>query len=155
MLHSSRTILLKNKKNAILRNPMPSDAIPMINFQKQCALETPFLLRSPEECEITTILLKNKKNAILRNPMPSDAIPMINFQKQCALETPFLLRSPEECEITKEQQKAAIEAANHSDTQLMLLCIIDKEIAGSCQIIFQKRLKTQHRGKRKILLRCP
>ncbi|WP_072449450.1 hypothetical protein [Blautia sp. Marseille-P3201T] len=59
MLHSSRTILLKNKKNAILRNPMPSDAIPMINFQKQCALETPFLLRSPEECEITEEQLNN------------------------------------------------------------------------------------------------
>lgn len=93
-----------------------------------------------------TILLKNKKTALLRSPMPSDAIPMINFQKQCALETPFLLRSPEECEITEEQQKIAIEAANCSDTQLMLLCMIDNEVAGSCQIIFQKRLKTQHRG---------
>ncbi len=65
MLIKPKKILLKDGRNALLRNPNPdADAVTMIEHLKQMAAETEFLLRYPEECSWTeaqekTILSEN------------------------------------------------------------------------------------------------
>lgn len=93
-----------------------------------------------------TVLLKNGTQAIFRSPVAQDASAMMNFLKICSSETPFILRYPEECVETNEQESAYLTNINDSDTGIMIVCVIDGEIAGNCQIAFQKRLKIKHRA---------
>lgn len=51
-LQESRKVL-KNGKELIIRSARKEDALAMINYMKLTAIETPFLLREPEEIEIT------------------------------------------------------------------------------------------------------
>lgn len=39
-----------------------------------------------------------------------------------------------------------MESVNQSPTDLMIVCTVDGEIAGNCQISFHKRLKIAHRA---------
>ena len=50
MLYDTKTVLLKNGKQAIFRSPAVQDAPEMMNFLKICSSETLFILRYPEEC---------------------------------------------------------------------------------------------------------
>ena len=53
MFFPEKEIRLKDGRTAILRSPLPSDAEAALEFMKMTAAETPFLLRSPEECTLT------------------------------------------------------------------------------------------------------
>lgn len=92
------------------------------------------------------IILKNGKIVFFRSPMPLDASKMVDFLKTCASETLFILRYPEEFMETVEQEATFLEAVNTSETSMMITCIIDGEIAGNCQIIVRKNIKTKHRA---------
>lgn len=93
------------------------------------------------------ILLKNGKEAIFRSPRAEDAVPMMDFLKKAAGETEFILRYPEECDESKEQEAAFLTGILQSQAKMMIACEIDGEIAGNCQIMFQERIKTQHRAR--------
>ena len=49
MLFDAKTIMLKDGRTAILRAPEVSDAAEMIDYLRDTAGETPFLMRTPEE----------------------------------------------------------------------------------------------------------
>ena len=53
MLFPEKTILLKNGRTAILRSPRPEDAQALLDYLKATSAETPYLLRTPEECTMT------------------------------------------------------------------------------------------------------
>lgn len=53
MLFPEKEIRLKDGRAALLRSPSPADAEAALEFMKMTATETPFLLRSPEECTLT------------------------------------------------------------------------------------------------------
>lgn len=53
MLFNEREIALKNGKQAIVRNVVPSDAAELLEFLKRASAETPFLLNEPEEITFT------------------------------------------------------------------------------------------------------
>ncbi len=53
MVFEQKEIRLKNGKTAILRSPVPEDAVELLEYMKQTAGETDFLLRTPEECTMT------------------------------------------------------------------------------------------------------
>lgn len=53
MLFKTKTVILKNGKEAILRSPTRSDAAQMLDYMKKTSMETPFLLRTPDECTVT------------------------------------------------------------------------------------------------------
>lgn len=93
------------------------------------------------------ILLKNGKEALFRSPRVEDAVPMMNFLRTSAGETEFILRYPEECNDPEEKEAAFLSGILQSDTKLMIVCEIDGEIAGNCQIMFQERIKTRHRAR--------
>ena len=80
------------------------------------------------------ICLKDGREAVLRSPLPSDAEQMLRYLKTTAEETKFLTRYPEECVETPEEERAFIERVNGSDTMLMIVCSVEGNIAGSCQL---------------------
>ena len=94
-----------------------------------------------------TVTLKNGKTALFRSPVASDAAEMAAYLKTCAGETDFLLRYPEECTQTEEQEAAYLDSINRSDTDMMIVCVVDGEIAGNCQFGIGQRIKTRHRAR--------
>ena len=48
-----RCFMLKNGSTAVLRTAVPEDAAQMIAYLRACAEETDFLLRLPEEWDIS------------------------------------------------------------------------------------------------------
>ena len=53
MKFEPKEISLKDGSNALLRSPTVDDAQDLLNYLKQTAGETPFLLRTPEECNMS------------------------------------------------------------------------------------------------------
>ncbi len=92
------------------------------------------------------IKLKDSRTAILRSPVPEDAEVMLNFFYQANRETPFLLNSPEDPVITVERELAFIENHNSSENDIMLVCLVDGEFAGNCQLNRRTKRKNRHRG---------
>ena len=93
-----------------------------------------------------TITLKDGRQAILRSPRVDDAQPLLDFLLGISKETEFTLRTPEECSITLEQEERFIQSKLDSDSDCMILCEIDGEIAGNCDLTFATRTKIAHRG---------
>ena len=53
MIYREKEIALKDGRTALLRSPLPSDAAAALEYLKVTAGETPYLLRTPEECTMT------------------------------------------------------------------------------------------------------
>ena len=101
----------------------------------------------------TTFQLKDGRNALIRSPREEDAQGMLDYLCRSAGETDFLLRYPEEfSQMTAEGEKAFLERCNASDCEAMLVCLVEGEIAGSCQISWSQGLKTRHRASVAIAL---
>ncbi len=99
------------------------------------------------------ITLKNGASAVLRTAVPEDAPRMLAYLRACAEETDFLLRVPEEWDIPVETEKALLQDMARQTDQLMVVCDVNGEIAGTCQVVCMNRLKTRHRATVSIALR--
>jgi len=97
--------------------------------------------------------LKNGSTAVLRTAVPEDAAQMIAYLRACAEETDFLLRVPEEWDILVETEKALLQDMARQTDQLMVVCDVNGEIAGTCQVACMNRVKTRHRATISIALR--
>ncbi|MCI6039142.1 MAG: GNAT family N-acetyltransferase [Clostridiales bacterium] len=97
--------------------------------------------------------LKNGITALLRTAAPEDASKMIAYLRACAEETDFLLRVPEEWDIPVETEEALLRDMARQQGSRMLACIVNGEIAGTCQIVCMNRVKTRHRATVSIALR--
>lgn len=53
MKFEPKEIILKDGRKALLRSPTADDALDLLNYLKQTTGETPFLLRTPEECNLS------------------------------------------------------------------------------------------------------
>ena len=51
-----------------------------------------------------------------------------------------------------EGQKELLERINSSETEAMLVCIVEGKVAGNCQITWNNRIKTRHRASVAIAL---
>ena len=101
-----------------------------------------------------TITLKDGRNAVLRLPTAADAEDMLNYLIETAGETEFLLAYPEERQgMTVEQEVAFIQRMTQGENCLFLVCEVEGRVAGCCQVDFQTRMKTAHRGTVAIGLR--
>ncbi len=98
--------------------------------------------------ESKAICLKNGQSAFFRTPFVTDseAAAMMKFLSTCAEETEFIIRYPEECTETPAQEAVYLDSINQSENRLMIVCEIDGEIAGNCQIVFNNKIKTRHRA---------
>ena len=97
--------------------------------------------------------LKDGRYAILRSPREDDAPALLDYLITTAGETDFLIRYPEECRLSEEQEREWIRDARESKDMCTLVCEVDGRLAGNCEVRFNKRLKTRHRGTIGIALR--
>ena len=101
-----------------------------------------------------TITLKDGRSAVLRMPDEADAEDMLNYLIETAGETEFLLAYPEERQgMTVEREADFIERMTQDENCLFLVCEVEGRVAGCCQVDFQTRMKTAHRGTVAIGLR--
>ena len=98
------------------------------------------------------IILKDGKECTLRSPNVSDALAMMEYLKICSSETDFIIRYPEECTETVEQEARYLQNINDSKYDLMIVAVIDGEIAGNCQLNIKRRMKICHRGSVAIVI---
>lgn len=97
--------------------------------------------------EPKTITLKDGSTAILRAPRIEDAPALLDFLAAIAEETEFTLRYPEECAgITLEMEERFIQAKIDSDSEYMIICEVDGEIAGNCGLKLNGSMKIRHRA---------
>ncbi len=101
----------------------------------------------------TLFKLRDGRNALLRSPCEEDAEEMLRFIIQASGETDFLMKYPEEyADFTLEQEKAFLNEAYRSEDAMMIVCVADGKIAGSCQISFRTGMKDGHRASVAIAL---
>lgn len=97
--------------------------------------------------------LKDGREALLRSPKEEDIESTLEYLKVSAGETEYILRYPEECiKYTAESEKMLFEQKNKSPDEAMVMCIVDGKVAGNCEIVFFKNLKTRHRASVAIAL---
>lgn len=98
--------------------------------------------------------LKDGRPAVIRSPRDEDIEGMLEYLYITSGETEFLLRYPEECtKYTPEGEKALFDRMNASDNETMLVCLVDGNIAGNCQITWRKGIKIRHRADVAIALK--
>ena len=91
--------------------------------------------------------MKDGRKALIRSPRDEDIQGMLDYLMQSAGETEFILRYPEECgKYTAEGEKELFDRINASDDEAMLVCLVDGKVAGNCQIMWSKGIKTRHRA---------
>ena len=91
--------------------------------------------------------MKDGRKALIRSPRDEDIQGMLDYLVQSAGETEFILRYPEECgKYTAEGEKELFDRINASDNEAMLVCLVDGKVAGNCQIMWSKGIKTRHRA---------
>lgn len=92
------------------------------------------------------IILKDGRTAIFRTPSPADAADMIEYMRKTAGETDFLLRTPEEVTMTVSDEERYLLRIVESETDCMIVCTVDGELAGNCQISRHTKRKNMHRA---------
>ena len=97
--------------------------------------------------------LKDGRKALIRSPKEEDIQGMLDYLYRSAEETDFILRYPEECSrYTAEGERELFDRINRSDTEAMLVCIVEGKVAGNCQVTWNNRIKTRHRASIAIAL---
>ncbi len=97
-----------------------------------------------EEKKIT---LKNGLHATLETPKISDAAQLIDLMATVSDETPFLTRYKEEWEgVSVEGEENWIKSVRESQNSFVLICRVNGEIAGVCDVTFKTGMKTCHRA---------
>ena len=100
-----------------------------------------------------TVTMRDGREAVLHAPRVQDAEELLAYLKDTAAETEFVLRTPEECTMTVEDELRFIERINDSPNDMMVVCSVDGEVAGNCQISFMTKRKVMHRAVVAIALR--
>lgn len=91
--------------------------------------------------------LKDGRKALIRNPKEEDIEGMLNYLRVSAGETEFILRYPEECsKYTYDGEKKLFADWEASENDLALVCLVDGEVAGNCQLRRNTNMKTRHRA---------
>ena len=98
-------------------------------------------------------VMKDGRKALIRSPRDEDIPGMLDYLYTSAVETHFLLRGPgEQGRYTPEKEKIVFERINGSDSEVMLVCLVDGKVAGNCQVGWTNRPKTRHRAQVAIAL---
>lgn len=90
------------------------------------------------------ITLKNGTKAMLKSPIESNAEQLLNMIKKACGETDYLTKYPEEWNITVEQEQRWINNFAVAENGVCIVCYINGNIAGNCQINFGGGIKTKH-----------
>ena len=95
----------------------------------------------------TELTMKDGRKALIRSPKDEDIPGMLEYLAVSAGETEFIVRYPEECgKYTAEGEKALFDRVNAADNEAMLVCLVDGKVAGNCQVMWSRMMKTRHRA---------
>ncbi len=98
------------------------------------------------------ITLKDGRSAVLRSGQVTDALQLNTCFDKIKTQTKFIAVSPED-KTSLEEQEERIERYLNSDTEVLLIAIVDGEVAGSCTFGNRKSTKrTKHRASLGIAL---
>lgn len=92
------------------------------------------------------IPLRDGRTAQFRAPCENDAAEMVEYLRAAAGQTEYLANYPEEIRYTEESEKVYLRNCLEDENALMIVCIVDGKLAGNCQIVFQRNIKTKHRA---------
>lgn len=96
--------------------------------------------------ESKEITLKNGLKAIIRSPEEGEGEILLSLIKTASGETENLLRYPEEWNISLEDEENWIKAGRESKSIYNIVCFIENEAAGSCELRFLPGIKMGHRA---------
>ncbi len=96
--------------------------------------------------EPKTITLKDGRSCLLRSPQLEDTEEMLAFLRQTAAESHFLLREPEDVSDNIDSERLFIQNILSSETQLMIVALVDSKLAGNCGLTFRTYSKVKHRS---------
>ena len=97
--------------------------------------------------------LRDGRKALIRSPLEEDIPGVLDYLTQSAGETEFIMRYPEECpKYTPEGEKALFDRVNAADNEAMLVCLVEGKVAGCCQVMWSRAIKTRHRAQVAIAL---
>lgn len=93
------------------------------------------------------IVLKDGTSALLRPPRIEDAAALVDYLVTTAGETEFIMAYPDErAGMTVEQEERFLQGVMESPCNAFIVCEVNGEIAGNCDIHFNPKRKVRHRG---------
>lgn len=92
------------------------------------------------------ITLRDGRRAVLRAPREEDAQELLEFLRTACGESDYLASYPEELSLSPESERQYIKNTLDNPNGMMIVCTVDGHIAGNCEIIFMRSLKTRHRA---------
>ena len=98
------------------------------------------------------ITLKDGRNAILRSGQVSDALQLNESFDKTKSQTKFISMSPDD-KTSIEEQEERINRYINAESEVLLVAIVDGQIAGSCTFgVRHKTKRTKHRASLGIAL---
>ena len=98
--------------------------------------------------------IRTGKTLKVRCPKISDARAMLDTYKTACTETRNLSREPDEFNISLDKEKLYIKTMNNAPRQVLLLAVVDGEIAGSADIVqVSPLMRDRHRCSLGIMLK--
>lgn len=92
------------------------------------------------------ICLRNEKEVIIREAKKEDAQSMIDFYNLVGGETDFLSFGKNEFKRDLKEYESYLESTREEDNSIILLTIIDEQIAGIASINSNQKVRTKHVG---------
>jgi len=93
------------------------------------------------------IALKDGTPALLRPARVEDAAALVDYLVATAGETEFIMAYPDErAGMTVEQEERFLLGVIESPCNAFIVCEVNGEIAGNCDIHFNPKRKVRHRG---------
>ena len=93
------------------------------------------------------IVLKDGTPALLRSARAEDAAALVDYLIATAGETEFIMAYPDErAGMTVEQEERFLRGVMESPCNAFVVCEVNGEIAGNCDLHFNPKRKVRHRG---------
>ena len=87
----------------------------------------------------------NGRKLVLRNAVEDEAEMLLKYLKQVYAETPFLIQEPDEITFTIADEKKYIKENNDSDSDLLLIGMLDGKHVGNCSLMGNHARRLKHR----------
>lgn len=94
----------------------------------------------------------NGRKLVLRNAEEDEAEMLLKYLKQVYAETPFLIQEPDEITFTIDDEKKYIKENNDSDSDLLLIGMLDGKHVGNCSLMGNYARRLKHRTSLGIVL---
>jgi RimJ/RimL family protein N-acetyltransferase len=99
------------------------------------------------------VILKNGKELLIRKAAEEDTEQMAQFKTFISGESDFLSFGENEIEITAKTERESIRSANAKDNSVIIIALIDEEVAGFVTFNGGVKIRKRHAGEMGISVR--